>query len=245
MYIRTREDALAAMGEILELPERPAQIVQATVKVALCLTVDARGLMLDVQATIIEGGLDALRKRREEALARLTETKIRRHAPGVDVKKDILLQQVGTALDLLRMVRILLDVFPRAKERHPEWELARFVHQNQSYVRETIEAGLRRRGKPEHAELEAKVLERIEDKRPWWPEWAEPIRHACRHYFQRTAAPAGEVHPGANDPELLFHVIVIDDDRAREVLRRMTQTGSALLDYLSQVRSRIDLVLTA
>jgi hypothetical protein len=245
MYIRSRDEALAAMSEILELPERPAQIVQATVKVALCLNAEARGLMLDVQAAIIEGGLDALRRRREEALARLTETKIRRHAPGVDVRNDALLKEVGAALDLLRMVRILLDVFPRAGERHPQWELARFVHQNSSFVRESIEAGLRRRGRPEHAPLEAKVLERIEERRPWWPEWAESIRHACRHYFQRASAPTGETHPGANDPELLFHVIVIDDDRAREVLRRMTQTGSALLDYLAQVRARIDLVLTA
>jgi len=245
MYIRSREEALAAMSEILELPERPAQIVQSTVKVALCLNAEARDLMLDVQAAILSGGLDALRRRREEALARLTETQVRRRAPGVDVKKDVLLNEVGVALDLLRVVRILCEVFPGVGERHPQWELARFVHQNQSFARESIEAGLRRRGRPEHAGLEGKVLERIEERRPWWPEWADSIRHACRHYFQRLSAAPGDAHPGADDPELLFHVVVIDEDRAREVLRRMTQTGSALVDYLSQVRARIDLVLTA
>src|SRR5437016_6104436 len=109
MYIRTREEAMGALSEILELPGRPQQIIQATVKVAMCLDPDARAFMLDVQAAIIEGGLDALRKRREEAMARLTETKIRRRAPGIDVQKGALLREVGTALDLLRMVQILVE----------------------------------------------------------------------------------------------------------------------------------------
>ncbi len=244
MYIRTREEALDAMARILELPARPAQIVQATVQVALCVDPDARRLMVDVQAAIIEGGLDALRKRREEAVARLSETKVRRHAPGVDVRKDALLGEVGTALDLLKMVRILADVFPQAAAKHPQWELARFVHQEPGFAREAIEAGLRRRGKPEHAALEARVLSRIEERRPWWPEWAESIRQACRHYLQAITR-AGEIHPGANDPDLLFHVIIIDEGRAREALRRMTATGSELRDYLSEVRARIDLLLTA
>jgi hypothetical protein len=243
-FIRTREEALDAMALILELPTRPEQIVEATVKVALCLAPEARRLMVDVQAAIIEGGLEALRKRREEALARLTETKVRRKAPGVDVRKDALLSGVGVALDLLRMVEILGDVFPQAAASHPKWELARFIHQNQAFAREAIEAGLRRRGRPEHAELEARVLSRIEERKPWWPEWAESIRHACRHYLHAITR-AGGVHPGANDPELLFHVIVIDEERAREALRRMATTGAELRDYLSDVRARIDLLLTA
>jgi hypothetical protein len=244
MYIRSKAEAMDAMGAILELPGRPAQIIQATVKVALCLDIDARAFLVDVQAALIEGGLEALKKRREAALAHLSETKIRRRAPGIDVKKDVLLDEIGAAIDLLKMVKILTEVFPAAGLRHPQWELARFIHENQGYVREAIEAGLRRRGKPEHAALEAKVIAKIEEKKPWWPEWADSIKQACGHYVH-TLSKEGEVHPGANDPETLFYIIAMSEERAREVLRRMAGTSTDLQDYLSGLRTRINLTLLA
>jgi hypothetical protein len=244
MYIRSKAEAMDAMGAILELPGRPAQIIQATVKLAVCLDPEARGFMMDVQAALIEGGLDALRKRREAAMAHLTDTKIRRRAPGIDVKKDALLAEIGEEIDLLKMVKILSDVFPAAAVRHPQWELARFIHDNQAYVREAVEAGLRRRGKPEHATLEGKLVARIEEKKPWWPEWADSIRQACAHYAH-TLAKENEVHPGANDPETLFYLIAMKEERAREVLRRMAGTSQDLKDYLSGLRTRLNLVLLA
>jgi hypothetical protein len=244
MYIRSKAEAMDAMGAILELPERPAQIIQATVKIALCLDMEARIFMVDVQAALIEGGLEGLKKRREAALAHLTDTKIRRRAPGIDVKKDVLLDEVGAAIDLLKMVKILAEVFPAAGQRHPQWELARFIHENQGYVREAVEAGLRRRGKPEHATLEAKVIAKIEEKKPWWPEWADSIKQACGHYVH-TLAKEGEVHPGANDPETLFYVIAMSEERAREVLRRMAGTSQDLKEFLSGLRMRINLTLLA
>lgn len=244
MFIRTKDEALEELAAILDLPERRAQIVQATVKVAACLTPEARTFMLDVQAGIIEGGLDALRRRRQEALARLSETRVRTHAAGIDVAKDPLLEQVGTALDLLKMVDILAEVFPAAAGRHPRWELARFIHENPSFSREVIEAGIRRRGKPEHGPLEAKVLGRIEEKKPWWPEWVDSIRQACSHYLKNLSR-FGEVHPGANDPETLFHVIVMSEERARAMLQRMAGTSHELQEYLAEVRKRVNLVLTA
>ncbi len=76
---------MGALAEILDLPERRQQIVQSTVKVAVCMTVETRRFMLDVQAGILSGGLDGLRAQREKALARLRETQVRRRAPGVDV----------------------------------------------------------------------------------------------------------------------------------------------------------------
>ncbi len=244
MYIRNKDEAMAAMGAILELPGRSAQIIQATVKLALCLDLEARLFMVDVQAALIEGGLDALRKRREAAMAHLTDTKIRRRAPGIDVQKDALLAEIGAEIDLLKMVKILSDVFPSVAVRHPQWELARFVHANQGYVREAVEAGLRRRGKPEHAALEAKVVAKIEEVKPWWPEWADSIKQACGHYVH-TLSKEGEVHPGANDPELLFYLIAMKEDRARDVLRHMAGTSDALKTYLSGLRTRLNLVLLA
>ncbi len=244
MYIRSKDEAMAALAEILDLEGRSQQIVQATVKVALCLELEARRFMLDVQAGVIEGGLDAFRKKREDALAHLSETKVRRHAPGIDVKKDVLLDEIGVALDLLKMVQILTDVFPELGQKHPKWEIARFIHENQSYTREAMEAGLRRRGKPEHAALESKVLARIEEKKPWWPEWAESIRQACTHYGKGMARDPG-ILPAAHDPETWFHIITMSEDRARQMLNRLAGTSTDVADYLGQIRARINLVLTA
>ncbi len=141
------------------------------------------------------------------------------------------------------MVGILYDTFPAVKERHPNWEVARFIHQNASYVRDVVEAGLRRRGKPEHAALEKKLLERIEEKKPWWPEWADSIRHACAYYAR--AFKKDDVNPAANDPETLFYLVIVDEGRAQEVLRRMAGTSDDLARYLSDIRTRVDLILSA
>lgn len=245
MYIRTREDALEAMGAILELPERRSQIVQSTVRVALCMTPEARSFMLDVQAGILTGGLDGLGARRQEALKKLSDTQVRKRAPGIDLKTDPLLEPIGQALDLLKMVDILVSTFPAVGLKHPKWELGRFIHDNASYVREAVEAGLRRRGKPEHAPLEAKVLARIEDAKPWWPEWAGPLKEACAHYVRLLSKEPGDVHPSSNDPEVLFHVVAMSDERAQEVLRRLTGTGDEVKSYFRELRTRVDLVLTA
>jgi hypothetical protein len=255
MYIRSKAEAMDAMGVILDLPTRQAQIIQSTVKLALCIVPEARAFMVDVQAAIIEGGLEGLRKRREAAVAHLTDTKIRRRAPGIDVKKDVLLDEIGAAMDLLKMVKILSEVFPTAAVKHPQWELARFIHDHQPYVKEAVEAGLRRRGKPEHATLEAKILAKIEEKKPWWPEWADSIKQACGHYVftlskepPPPAAPGEkpmEIHPGANDPETLFYVIAMSEERAREILRRMAGKADELKDFLSGLRMRINFVLLA
>jgi hypothetical protein len=244
MYLRTVDEAMDALAEILELPERRRQIVESTVRIALCVTPEARRLMYDVQAAVLSGGLDALRRSRQEAVAKLTETTVRRKAPGVDLRKDPLLESVGQALDLLRMVDLLVRTFPALVPKHPRWELARFVHANASYVRDAVEAGMRKRGKPEHAPLEAKVLARVEEQKPWWPEWADSIRQACVHYG-RLLAKEAEAHPGAGDPDTLFHVVTMEEERAREVLRRMAGTSDELLAYFRELRTRIDLVLTA
>jgi hypothetical protein len=244
MYIRSKAEAMDAMGAILEIQGRSSQIVQATVKLAVCIDTDARDFMVLVQAALIEGGLEGLRKRREAAMAHLTDTKIRRRAPGIDDKKDVLLDEIGVEIDLLKMVKLLSDVFPATAVRHPQWELGRFIHENQAYVREAIEAGLRRRGKPEHATLEAKIVAKIEEKKPWWPEWADAIKQSCAHYVH-TLSKEGEVHPGANDPEMLFYLIAMREERARDILRHMAGTSDDVKNYLSGLRTRLNLVLLA
>ena len=71
MYLRSREDALDAVAEILNLPERCDQLVQATVKIMLCLEVEPRLFLADCQALLVEGGLEALRRKRHDLLESL------------------------------------------------------------------------------------------------------------------------------------------------------------------------------
>src|SRR6188474_697254 len=68
MYIRSREDALESLAEILDLPERRDQIIQSTVRIMLCLEVEPRIFLADCQALLIEGGLETLRSRRRDAV---------------------------------------------------------------------------------------------------------------------------------------------------------------------------------
>jgi hypothetical protein len=245
MYLRTREDAMTALGSVLELPDRRPRIVQSTVMVALCMTPDVRTFMLDVQAGILSGGLEALQERRRKAVERLTETTVRRKAPGIDLRNDPLLEPIGTALDLLKMVDILVSTFPAAAVKHPKWELARFIHEQLDYARDTIEAGMRLHGKPGFPELERSLINRIEDRRPWWPEWAQPMKEACAHYVAKLAKEPGDVHPSADDPEILFHVVAMSDERAREALHALAGTADQVLAYFRGLRARVDLVLTA
>jgi hypothetical protein len=245
MYLRTREDAMTALGTILELPDRRARIVQSTVKVALCMTPEVRTFMLDVQAGILSGGLEALQQRRRQAVEKLTETTVRRKAPGIDLRNDPLLEPIGVALDLLKLVDILVSTFPGAAIKHPKWELARFIHEQLDWVRGTIEEGMRLHGKPGHADLERSLITRIEDRRPWWPEWAQPMKEACAHYVAKLAKEPGEVHPQANDPEVLFHIVAMSDERAREALHALAGTADQVLAYFRGLRARVDLVSTA
>src|SRR6185503_17958003 len=124
IYIRNKAEALDAVAAVLALPERRQQIVQLTVRVAMCLDAEARSFLADCQAGLIEGGLDYMRKRRHDLLAARQE-----EGPEaiviVDSSEDQLLEQVGMALDALRLSEIVRQVFPAVREKHAPWEIAR------------------------------------------------------------------------------------------------------------------------
>src|SRR5260221_13328875 len=76
MYIRNQDEAMQALAEILEIPERREQIIQSTVRIMLCLDVEPRLFLADCQALLIEGGLEALRSRRRDAAESLQDLPI-------------------------------------------------------------------------------------------------------------------------------------------------------------------------
>ena len=84
MYVRTRDDALDALAVILELPDRASQIIEITMRIAVCLDPDPRNFLVDCQAALIEGGLEALRKRRMEHLSSLAKYYARSEPPPAE-----------------------------------------------------------------------------------------------------------------------------------------------------------------
>src|SRR6185436_12659618 len=119
MYIRTREDAMETLAEILDLPERRDQIIQSTIRIMLCLEVEPRLFLADCQALLIEGGLETLRARRREAVEALEDLPIVVEDPA----EDQMFEEIASALDALRFTQVVRQVFPAI--RGERWQIAR------------------------------------------------------------------------------------------------------------------------
>src|SRR6185436_2748383 len=119
MYIRSREDALDHLAEILDLPERRDQIIQSTIRIMLCLEVEPRIFLADCQALLIEGGLETLRARRREAVEALEDLPI----VVLDPVEDQLFEEIASALAALRFTQVVRQVFPAIRGKR--WQIAR------------------------------------------------------------------------------------------------------------------------
>src|SRR6185295_771792 len=108
MYIRTHQDALRNLAEILDLPERRDRIIQSTVRIMLCLEVEPRLFLADCQALLIEGGLETLRARRRDAVEAAEDLPI----VVLDPAEDQLFEEIASALDALRFTDVVRQVFP-------------------------------------------------------------------------------------------------------------------------------------
>src|SRR5947209_2391076 len=140
MYIRHQGDALDALAQILDLPERRQQIVQSTIKIMLCLDAEPRALLTDCQALIIEDGLDALRRRRREVLEHQESIPI----IILDPEGDRLFEAAATALDALRLTEVVRQVFPDL--RHERWIVARALLAHEADLQAQLAAAIKARG---------------------------------------------------------------------------------------------------
>jgi hypothetical protein len=228
IYIRNKAEALDAVASVLALPERRQQIVQLTVRVAMCLDSEARSFLADCQAGLVEGGLEYMRKRRHEMLAAQQQ-----EAPEaiviVDSSEDQLLEQVGMALDALRLSEIVRQVFPAVREKHAAWEIARAFLAAEEEMRAVMIEAVRAHGSGNSVLYEkdrAEVERRLLAATPTWMAQLPTLQAAC-----------DEVAPG--DPHLLS-AIAVDDMRARLVVDLLAGNRAEALEYLGTVKSRID-----
>ena len=228
MYIRSKAEALDAVASVLALPERRQQIVQLTVRVAMCLDPAARSFLADCQAGLIEGGLEFMRKRRQDLLAAQQQD-----APEaiviVDSSEDQLLEQVGMALDALRLSEIVRQAFPMIRERHAGWEIARAFLANEEELRKVVIEAVRAHGAGNSVVYErdrAEIERQIVVAGPAWMASLPTLEAACQ-----------EVAP--KDPHLLS-AVAVDDMRANLVITLLASSRAEALEYLRSVKTRID-----
>ncbi|HEX7900690.1 MAG TPA: hypothetical protein VF950_23220 [Planctomycetota bacterium] len=197
MYIRTREEALASLAEILDLPDRKAQIVQFTVSIMACLDAEPRRLLLDGQALLLDGGLDALRRGRHEALTS------RRLAP-LDVDHD----RLATRLDAMELTEVIRQVFPEI--RAERWIVARALLRGEAALRDGVAAAIRARGRhDERSRARRDVESAVASARPAWIDRAGALRSACLSVIKRAAKEVDHPHEEA---DLLFALAATSDD---------------------------------
>lgn len=220
------------MAAVLALPERRQQIVQITVRVAMCLDAEARTFLADCQAGLIEGGLEYMRRRRHELLASIDQQQGPEAIVIVDSSEDQLLEQVGAALDALRISEIARQVFPDVRERHETWEIARALLADEQPVRQILIDAVRAHGAGNTVLYEnrrADLLARVEANRPAWKATAPTLREAC-------------VQAAAGDGGKVFGAVAVDDMRARLVLDLLAGTPSEAMDYLREIHRRIQVL---
>ncbi len=237
MYIRTQEEALSAVAEILDLSQRRDQIVQSTVKIMLCLEAEPRTFMSDCQALLVEGGLEELQRRRRDLMDSIE------NAPLVvlDPEEDRLFEATARAMDALRFSGVFFKVFPGFAGIHEGWVVARAILADEETLKRDLSAAIRARRyaeefDPARLSIEAMIIAR----RPDWIREVPRLRDACRRALRR----AGEVPTERLDEEgdAVFEVLATSDERARQVLGLMESDPSAADVKIRQAHGLLEAV---
>jgi hypothetical protein len=197
----------------------------------MCLDPEARSFLGDCQAGLVGGGLEHMKKRRQELLAshQAQPQDGSEAIVIVDDSVDQLLEQVGLALDALRLSDIVRQVFPKIREQVPVWMIGRIFLAAEQEVREILIKAVKAHGAGDgktYDEAQAEILQRLESVRPTWAPAVSTLQAACNE------AAAGDAH--------LLGVVATDDVRAQLVLELLSSNRSEALEYLGQVKGKID-----
>lgn len=211
MYIRTKQEALSAVADILDFPERRHQIIQSSIAIMTCLDCDPRDFLVDCQALLIEGGLDALRARRQEVLDAAEPMPL----VALDPEGDRLFQETASALDALRLTSVIRDVF--SDLRQERWMVARTLLRCEADVRARLADAIRSRGNLDDFRRARQAVEALVGaQRPAWIDRAGTLRVACTMVLR--ADPALDPDVLHEEAEALFEVFATDDARAEALL---------------------------
>jgi len=229
VYIRTEEEALTAVAEILDLRQRRDQLVQTTVKIMLCLEAEPRAFLGDCQALLIEGGLEALQRKRREFLEKDENVPI----VVLDPEDDRLFEATARALDALRFSNVVMKIFPEFTGIFERWWIARAILAHEEEIKKTLTAAIRaRRYAEEFDPVRLSVQAAIVAQRPEWIERAGALRAACRDALRLDAGIPTERLEEAADA--VFNVLATSDERMRPILRPAPDDPAAAGDRIRQ-----------
>ena len=221
-YLRTLDEAIDAVAAILEMPSQRERLIQSTIRIMMCVNPEPREFLADSQALLIEGGLEALARKRHEMLEALeTDTVV------VLNEEDGLYDSVGASLDALRLSDLAFRVFPALRYGCEAWRAARTLRNAESRFDELVSQGIRRRG-GEGYRLAQQNLERlIQAEKPSWSDRTAELRDVLRGLFESTP---GLSETPVSDAEALFAVLATDDKLVGEMLEAMAQGPEAARD---------------
>ncbi len=222
MYIRTKDEALEALAEILDLSERREQIVRSTVRIMDCLDYEARRFMVDCQALLVEGGLEALRRKRldEQEYMPLVV---------VDPEEDRKYEAVASALDALRLSDVALQVFPDLVPPAWRWMVSRALLRDESALQGRLSDAIRSRGdagEMRKARLGLQVM--VQLHAPDWAPRAESLRTACIDILDAAGVPDPE-----GEGDVVFGILATAEGLAEPVLQLVEEDPpGAILEIL-------------
>ena len=234
MFIHSYQEALDAVAEILDLPNRRDQIISSTVKIMQCLEADARDFMAQCQALLLEGGLDALRRRRADFAT-----------PGdaaepiiiLDPEGDVLFEEIAASLDALRLAPVVKRVFSGL--RHDRWQVARALIAREEEIREHLETAVRAHGLGDRYRRSSEAVEAIVNaQRPAWADRASQMRAACRDAVREIYGLAGTEL--ATESDVIFQLIAASEERARAFLWSAGSDPEEARRIVTEVREVVD-----
>jgi hypothetical protein len=208
MYIRTREEAKAALAALLAHPAPQERVLESALRILQCLDPAARELLCSGRDFLLEGGLQTLRHRREALVT------------AIDSPPQILLdpdeaqafEEVAAGYDALRMAGFVREIFPDL--RAERWKLARLLLEDEERVRSAVLNALLHGSGP--APLERRL------SRPDWVDQAGRLRSACRDGLRTCPQPPD---PEWFNPEveLLFELTAVSDRRVHDLLKALEE----------------------
>jgi hypothetical protein len=235
MYIRHQGDALDALAQILDLPERRQQIVQCTIKIMLCLDAEPRAFLGDCQALLIEGGLDALRRKRHESLEAQDTVPIL----ILDPEGDRLFEAAASALDALRLTEVVRQIFPDL--RHERWIVARALLSHESDVQAQLSAAIKARGQKDVLRCARGSVDSIlAAQHPAWADRAGTLRAACLDVLRGARLTDPDcLHEEA---DLLFELFALSDERASGLLDAIDRNPEEAVAQVARLYEAVDAV---
>ena len=223
-YLKTLDEAVDAVAAILELPSQRERLIHCTIRILMCLEPEPREFLADSQALLIEGGLEALARKRREMLEAMESEAI------VFVsEEDGLFDAVGSSLDALRLSDVAFRVFPELRRGCESWRLARALRRDGSRFEELVSQGIRRRGGEGYRRAQQEMERLIFAEKLSWSDRAPRMREACRSFLEKSP---GRSDTPLSDGELLFSVFAVDDERGAE-LRAALEKGPDAAEELA------------